>query len=163
MSSVFCAMYYKVLANISNTCYNCLDIESKGGYVELSFGQFMRSLRDKQRLSLREAERESGVSNAYIAQIERGDRARPSAEILKKLAPAYKVTVRELLMRAGYLDEPEVTATEEERIEAAFQYVLADPDYKLGTRVRGEGLTVQAKRDMVIIYETLTGKKLLTP
>ncbi len=129
---------------------------------ESNFGHFLRSLREKQRLSLREAEKESGVSNAYIAQIEKGDRSAPSPEILRKLAKAYKVTVRELLMRAGYLDVPEVTATEEERIEVAFQYVLADPDYKLGTRIRGEGLNIEAKRGIIIVYETLTGKKLIT-
>jgi HTH-type transcriptional regulator, competence development regulator len=129
---------------------------------ESNFGHFLKSLREKQRMSLREAEKESGVSNAYIAQIERGDRSPPKPEILKKLSRAYNVTVRELFLRAGYLDEPEVTATEEERIEAAFQYVLADPDYKLGTRIRGEGLNSEAKRGIIIVYETLTGKKLIT-
>jgi len=130
---------------------------------ESNFGQFMRGLRKGQRLSLRDAEKESGVSNAYISQIEKGNRPPPRPDILKKLSRAYKVTVKELLMRAGYFDDPEVTATEEERIEAAFQYVLSDPDYKLGTRIRGESLTIEAKSGIVIVYETLTGKKLLTP
>ena len=129
---------------------------------ESNFGHFLKSLRDRQRMSLRDVEKESGVSNAYIAQLEKGDRPAPSPDILKKLARAYNVTVRELLLRAGYLDEPEVTATEEERIEAAFQYVLADPDYKLGTRLRGEDLDTQGKRGVVITYETLTGKKILS-
>ena len=129
---------------------------------ETNFGNFLRSLREKQRMSLREAERVSGVSNAYIAQMEKGDRPAPSPDILKKLAKAYNITVRELLLRAEYLDEPEVTATEEERIEAAFQYVLADPDYKLGTRIRGEELDTKGKRGIVITYETLTGKKILS-
>jgi len=129
---------------------------------ELNFGQFLKGLRERQRMSLRDVEKESGVSNAYLAQIERGDRPPPRPQILKKLARAYKVTVRELFMRAGYLDEPEVTATEEERIEAAFQYVLSDPDYKLGTRIRGETLSIEAKRGIVIVYEALTGKKLLS-
>jgi transcriptional regulator with XRE-family HTH domain len=129
---------------------------------ESNFGYFLKSLRDKQRMSLRDVEKESGVSNAYIAQLEKGDRPAPSPDILKKLARAYNVTVRELLMRAGYLDEPEVTATEEERIEAAFQYVLTDPDYKLGTRLRGEDLDTKGKRGVVITYETLTGKKILS-
>jgi len=78
---------------------------------ESNFGQFLKSLRERQRMSLRDAEKESGVSNAYITQIEHGGRAAPSPEILRKLAKAYRVTVRELFMRAGYLDEPEVTAT----------------------------------------------------
>ena len=129
---------------------------------ESNFGYFLKNLRDRQRMSLRDVERESGVSNAYIAQLEKGDRPAPSADILKKLARAYNVTVRELLLRAGYLDEPEVSATEEERIEAAFQYVLADPDYKLGTRIRGEDLDTKGKRGVVITYETLTGKKILS-
>ncbi len=129
---------------------------------EANLGQFLKSLRDRQRMSLRDVEKESGVSNAYIAQLEKGDRPAPSPDILKKLAKAYNVTVRELLMRAGYLDEPEVTATEEQRIEAAFQYVLADPDYKLGTRLRGEDFDTKGKRGVVITYETLTGKKILS-
>ena len=129
---------------------------------ESNFGYFLKSLRDKQRMSLRDVEKESGVSNAYIAQLEKGDRPAPSPDILKKLARAYNVTVRELLMRAGYLDEPEVTATEEERIDAAFQYVLADPDYKLGTRLRGEDLDIKGKKGVVITYETLTGKRILS-
>ncbi|MEK7354792.1 MAG: helix-turn-helix transcriptional regulator [Chloroflexota bacterium] len=129
---------------------------------ELNFGHFLKSLRDRRHLSLRDVEKESGVSNAYIAQMEKGDRPAPSPDILKKLARAYNVTVRELLLRAGYLDEPEVTATEEERIEAAFQYVLADPDYKLGARLRGEDFDTKGKRGVVITYETLTGKRILS-
>ena len=129
---------------------------------ESNFGQFLKSLRERRHMSLRDVERESGVSNAYIAQLEKGDRPPPRPNTLKKLAKAYNVTVRELLLRAGYLDEPEVTATEEERIEAAFQYVLADPDYKLGTRIRGEDLDIKGKRGVVITYETLTGKKILS-
>jgi transcriptional regulator with XRE-family HTH domain len=129
---------------------------------ESNFGHFLKSLRKRQHMSLRDVERESGVSNAYLSQLESGDRPPPRPEMLKKLARAYNVTVRELLMRAGYLDEPEVTATEEERIEAAFQYAMADPDYKLGTRIRGEDLDVQGKRGIVITYETLTGKTILS-
>ena len=129
---------------------------------DLDFAHFLKSLRDKQRMSLRDAERVSGVSNAYISQLENGSKPPPHPDILKKLAKAYNVTIRELYLRAGFMDEPEVTATEEERIEAAFQYVLSDPDYKLSTRIRGEGMSGESKRSIVIVYETLTGKKLLS-
>lgn len=127
-----------------------------------SFGQFLKSLRKRQHMSLRDVERESGVSNAYLSQLESGVKPPPRPDMLKKLARAYNVTVRELLMQAGYLDEPEVTATEEERIEAAFQYAMSDPDYKLGTRIRGEDLDIKGKRGVVITYETLTKKKILS-
>ena len=129
---------------------------------EFNFGNYMRGLRKSLRLSAREVAEQSGVSNAYIIQIEKGDRRPPKPEILKKLAPVYKVTIRELFLKAGYFNEPEVTATEEQRIDVAFQYVMADPDYKLGTRIRGESLSVEAKRGIIIVYETLTGKKLLS-
>jgi len=61
-------------------------------------------------------------------------------------------------MRAGYLDEPEVTATEEERIEAAFQYVLSDRITNSVLGSGGETLVIEAKRGIVIVYETLTAK-----
>ncbi len=157
----------KCLQKLANICYNSNQVGKRGGesisMEETNFGQFLKELREKRRMSLRDVEKACGVSNPYLAQIERGDRPPPKPEILKKLARAYNVTVRELFMRAGYLDEPEVTATEEERIEAAFQYVLADPDYKLGQRIRGEDHDIKSKRGMIIIYETLTGKKLLSP
>jgi len=129
---------------------------------ESNFGQFLRMLRKRKGLSLREAEKECGVSNAYIAQLEKGDRPPPRPDILRKLAKAYNVTVRELLLRAGYLDEPEVTATDEERVEALSSTAMADPDYKLGTRIRGEDLDIEGKRGIVITYETLTGKRILS-
>ena len=129
---------------------------------EFNFGHYLKELRSNRRLSLHDVERACGVSNPYLSQLERGDRGPPKPEILKKLALAYKIPVRELFLKAGFFDQPEVTATEEERIEAAFKYVLADPDYKLGQRIRGEDHDIKSKQDMVIIYETLSGKRLLS-
>jgi len=39
---------------------------------ESNFGQFLKSLRERQRLSLRDVEKETGVSNAYIPRSKRG-------------------------------------------------------------------------------------------
>jgi transcriptional regulator with XRE-family HTH domain len=128
---------------------------------EQNFGEYLKGLREKQRLSLREAEAESDVSNAYIAQLERGDRPPPSAEILRKLAPAYRVTVRELLEKAGYLEEPEMKAPEEELVERAFRYAVEDPDFRAGTRQPPEGLTLDAKKYIISIYEKVMNRKLL--
>lgn len=128
--------------------------------MERSFGEYLKSLRQEQRMSLREVERESGVSNAYLAQIERGDRRPPSPEILKKLAPVYNVAVRDLLKAAGYWDEDRPSLTEEEEVEMAFQFVMNDPRYQSGTRLSGP-LTTEVKRFVVEMYEKATGKKLL--
>ena len=125
-----------------------------------SFGEYIRTLREEQRLSLREVEKLSGVSNSYLGLIERGQRPIPQADILKKLAPAYDVPVRDLLKAAGYLENGKISLTEEDEVDMAFRYVMNDPRYKSGTRIKG-GLTTEVKRFIVEMYEKATNKKLL--
>jgi len=151
-----------VLAILSRPCYNRVRVKEGGDSMdEPSFSEYLKSLREKQRMSLRDAERESGVSNAYIAQIERGDRPAPSPEILRKLAIAYKVTVRELLEKAGYLDEPEMKMSEEEMVDRAYRYAIEDPEFRMGTRQPPEGLNLEAKKYIISIYEKVMKRKLL--
>jgi len=71
------------------------------------FGKYLRELRQKRNLTIRQIELMSGVSNAYLSQIENGKRGIPSPEILKKLSQALKVPYEELMAAAGYLDEIE--------------------------------------------------------
>ena len=59
-----------------------------------SFGEFLRALRETRRLTLREVEERVHVSNAYLSQIERGERGVPNLKILNKLAEVYGVSVR---------------------------------------------------------------------
>lgn len=128
-----------------------------------SFAEYMRSLREGQKLSVREAAAKSGVSVSYITQIENERRKTPSLEVLKKLAPAYIVPVRDLLKAAGYMDdirEVKPALSDEEEVERAFQYVITDPRYQSGTRVTGP-ITIEVKRFIVEMYEKATGKKLL--
>jgi transcriptional regulator with XRE-family HTH domain len=125
-----------------------------------NFGEYLRSLRVEKRLSLREVEEKSGVSNSYLGLIERGQRPVPGADILKKLAPVYDVPVRDLLLAAGYLKDEGVSLSEDDEVEMAFNYVMNDPRYKSGTRIKG-GLTIEVKRFIVEMYEKATGKKLL--
>jgi len=124
------------------------------------FGQFIRSLRLEQRLSLRYVGKRADVSSSYLAQIEHGKKGPPGAEILKRLAPVYGVPVRDMLKAAGYLNEVSTGLSEPEEVEMAFHYVMNDPRYKSGTRVKGE-LTTEIKRFIVEMYEKATGKKLL--
>jgi len=124
------------------------------------FGEYLRGLRTEQRLSLREAEERAGVSISYLAQIEQGKRRPLGVDILKKLAPVYNVPIRNLLRVAGYLEEGTTELSEEEEVEMVFQYVMNDPRYKSGTRIKG-GLTTEIKRFIVEMYEEATDKKLL--
>ena len=125
-----------------------------------NFGEYLRTLRVEKRYSLREVEELSGVSNSYLGLIERGQRPIPGADILKKLAPVYDVPVRDLLATAGYLREEDISLSEDDEVEMAFRYVMNDPRYKSGTRIKG-GLTIEVKRFIVEMYEKATGKKLL--
>ena len=124
------------------------------------FGKYVRSLRQDRGLSLRSAGTKAGVSSSYLAQIEHGRRRPPGPDILKRLAPVYDVPVRELMRAAGHLEEAVDTLSEEDEIDLAFRYVMSDPRYKSGARLKG-GLTIDVKRFIVEMYERATGKKLL--
>jgi transcriptional regulator with XRE-family HTH domain len=123
-------------------------------------GDSLRELRKSKRLSLRDVEQASGVSGSYLSQVEQGKR-HPSAELLRKIAPTYGASIRELLVMAGYLDEPEASMSDHDRIEWAYRAVVSDPDYRFGTSLRVTELSIEAKRFIVEIYERATGRKLM--
>lgn len=125
-----------------------------------TIGDLLREIRTSRRLSLRKAAEAARLSNAYLSQIETGQRAQPSPKHLRRLAALYEVPVRELLEAAGYLDEPEMSESEDDRIDRAFEFVMADPRFQAGTRVK-DGLSAAAKRYIVEIYERVTGARLL--
>ena len=56
-------------------------------------------------ISLREVERQTGISNEYLSQLERGVALKPAPELLQKLAKFYDVPYESLLVAAGYLKE----------------------------------------------------------
>ncbi|MGI2336159.1 MAG: helix-turn-helix domain-containing protein [Dehalogenimonas sp.] len=124
------------------------------------FGGYIRQLRQKQRLSLRDVAQKTGISYSYLAQIEHGRRNPPGPDFMKRLAPVYQVTLRDLLKAAGYLEDAEANLSDEQEVEMAFNYVMNDPRYQSGTRMTGE-LTTDVKRFIVEMYEKATGKKLL--
>jgi HTH-type transcriptional regulator, competence development regulator len=50
-------------------------------------------------------ERQTGISNEYLSQLERGVATKPAPEVLQKLAKFYDVAYESLLVAAGYLKE----------------------------------------------------------
>jgi len=119
--------------------------------MDNKFGNYMRKLRKEKGLTLKQVEKVAEVSNAYLSQIERGVRNPPHPDILKRLAKAYEVTHRELLIAAGYLEDPE-EQVKREKIERAFQHVTTDPHFKHGTRLRDGHLSLEAKRFIVEMF-----------
>jgi SOS-response transcriptional repressor LexA len=70
------------------------------------FGEFLLRKRKEMNLTLKDLENLSGVSNAYLSQIENGKRGIPSPEILEKLAYPLEIGYNELMRRAGYVKLP---------------------------------------------------------
>jgi transcriptional regulator with XRE-family HTH domain len=68
-----------------------------------SLGEFIASQRRTAQLSLRQLAEQTGISNPYLSQIERGLR-KPSAEVLLQLSKALRISAETLYVRAGILD-----------------------------------------------------------
>ena len=135
-------------------------MERPDDFRDEEIGPLLRRLRGE--TSLRDVGRLTGISNSYLSQIERGDR-RPGPNVLKRLGSLYGVDVQDLLQRAGFLENPDDMAArddEPQEVERAYQYVLTDPKFRVGTRPSGP-LSLEAKRFIVEMYERFTGKRLL--
>jgi transcriptional regulator with XRE-family HTH domain len=99
-----------------------------------SLGEFIGNQRRAAELTLRQLAEQSGVSNPYLSQIERGLR-KPSAEVLQQLAKALRVSAETLYVRAGILDPQDHSTTS---IELA---LLSDPS-----------ITERQRRVLIDIY-----------
>jgi SOS regulatory protein LexA len=67
------------------------------------FGAYLKKLRKEKGLTIRQLEEKSGVSNAYLSQLENGKRGLPSPDILKKIHEPLEVGYDELMEKAGYI------------------------------------------------------------
>lgn len=94
--------------------------KSRVGKTVGSLGNYLRDQRVAAQLSLRQLAEQTGVSNPYLSQIERGLR-RPSAEVLQQIAKALRISAEQLYVQAGILSADDAEARS---VELA---VLADP------------------------------------
>jgi transcriptional regulator with XRE-family HTH domain len=63
---------------------------------------FLRAAREEKSLALRAVERATGISNAYLSQLEWGKIRQPSPVILYRLAELYQVPYETMMEQAGY-------------------------------------------------------------
>ena len=110
--------------------------KTKVGKTVENLGDYLREQRVSAQLSLRQLAEQTGVSNPYLSQIERGLR-RPSAEVLQQLAKALRISAETLYVRAGILDPNDA---EVRSVELA---ILADP-----------GLTERQKQALLDVYQS---------
>lgn len=69
--------------------------------------QQLRTLRNVNKASLRDVEKKTGISNAYLSQLEQGKAKNPHPQKLYKLAEYYEVPYESLMRAAGYIEEDE--------------------------------------------------------
>ncbi len=67
-------------------------------------GEFIKTQRELANLSLRQLADIAKVSNPYLSQVERG-MYKPSADVLKSIAGALKISAETMYAQAGLLDE----------------------------------------------------------
>lgn len=69
-------------------------------------GETLKKSRTNLGLTLRQIEDASGISNAYLSQLENDKIKKPSANILYKLSDLYKTELNDLLIAAGIIESP---------------------------------------------------------
>jgi transcriptional regulator with XRE-family HTH domain len=67
-----------------------------------TIGKYLKAIRDAAGLTLRAVEEKTGVSNAFLSQIESGKVKQPSPAVLHKLADTFGVPYDTLMEKAGY-------------------------------------------------------------
>jgi transcriptional regulator with XRE-family HTH domain len=116
-------------------------MERKRGNDWKPLGEFIRTQRRLANLSLRQMAGLAHVSNPYLSQVERG-LYKPSAEVLKGIADALKLSAQSMYARAGLLDDEEEVGAND--VEAA---IRLDPV-----------LNPEQKETLIRVYWGLLGK-----
>ena len=119
--------------------------KSRVGKTVETLGDYVREQRLAAQLSLRQLADQTGVSNPYLSQIERGLR-KPSAEVLQQLAKALRISAETLYVRAGILDPQD---GEVRSVELA---ILADT-----------GLTERQKQSLLDVYQSFRAANVNPP
>jgi HTH-type transcriptional regulator, competence development regulator len=84
-----------------------------------TLGEFLKAAREDKGLTLRAMERETGISNAYLSQLESDKIQQPSPLKLHKLCEMYEVSYSAALELAGYpVPDTSRGAAEQESVAA---------------------------------------------
>ncbi len=131
----------------------------------MKIGLYLKELRLKSNLTTKQVEVKTGISNSYISLIERNKR-KPSAEILHKLAIAYKVKTEDLLRFIGYL--PPIQNKVNFNQIPIYNIVLTEKPFFISENIEGysplpPGLETYSTKDFFAIRvkdKTMTSKSI---
>ena len=137
-----------------NSLDNSVDTREKPAITSI-----LRRLRGTR--TLRQIEADTGISNAYLSNIESGAK-RPGTRILSKLAVYYRVPLQDLLQAAGlpFDQNAEVLTESVADLQRSYDFIMADPNLNQYRKPAGIP-AVDFQKFLVQMYEHYTGKKLL--
>ena len=100
-----------------------------------TLGQGLRLARELRKLSLRDVEKVTGISNPYLSQLENDKINKPSPFFLHKLATLYEINYELLMEAAGYVQRKSVAAGQPKTLAGAAlfstQKLTADEEQQL--------------------------------
>lgn len=122
-----------------------------------TLGQRVRALRRKQKLSLNDLARLSGVSKGYLSQVERSLTVRPSAFTIFSIAEALGTTVGELFdgQPEGNVDVTSGVDLPDALREFAQEADLPPTDVSMLAAIRYRGAQPRDKEDWRFLYESI--------
>ncbi len=92
-----------------------------------TLGQTLKLLRKNSSMTLKEIEEKTGVSNAYLSQLENDKIKNPSVFILTKLSQTFDVPINEILIQAGLISSKRSSKTEQLSNKIAFSTEKLSP------------------------------------
>ncbi len=86
-------------------------------YETKSLGKTLKEARELFPFTLRQVEEATGISNAYLSQLENDKIKKPSANVLYKLASIYNVPLNALLSAAGIIEKTTDSSSQRDNSE----------------------------------------------
>ncbi len=124
-------------------------------------GDRLKEYRKSLGMSQAELARKSGVSAAYLSEMEGGLGKRPSGEILLRLATALEVTIAELLGQDIRPGEGAPPVPDPSLLEFAKERKLPRSDVAMLASIRFRGDPPRTPRRWAMIYDTIITSRAL--
>lgn len=98
--------------------------------MKQSLGELLRSCRKTMGLTLRQVEESTGISNAYMSQLENDKIKKPSANFLYKLSMLYNIPITKPLIASGIITGETPDAVCEQNV-FTYQQLTPEEETKL--------------------------------
>lgn len=126
-----------------------------------NLGKYVAELRVQRGLTLRKIEDLTGIPNAYLSQLETGQKKYlPPPPLLSKLSECLGVSTNDLLAKAGYLKQSAVRESLEKQVDKAFRHAVSDPQFRYGAALKHK-YDFNIQRFVVELYEKATSRSIL--